>query len=661
MAVSEDKCTQCGTRYRQRGLDTTISPSGSLDADGTFMGLPYWFCSVECYKKAVSKHIANPRYGFDKRPQDDEEYCERVQEALVDYHVKAENIFSLVGWKKPHDYIKPEADAAYDAFITKKEGEIAGAEIELQNHLFAEWMHQLEEEKAKQEKESEKRKAEMEREQQKLNKLLDEKAQLDAEEAAFEEVLRPKPIPENLRLEHTIILGASGSGKTTKLQNDILRDFVLPEFDKDGYYDPNPNPPAYIIIDPKGLMVERLSRLDIYDNLVIVDPLDAPALNLFQKGDRDPAQLISDFSYIFSTTKQKLTGKQAVCFSFCARLLFTVAHANLETLLDLLDDRTNKKPPNPRFLDAISHLSPIHRRFFENDFYSTNYASTREEVKARVYGVAQNDVLAAMFNARTRKLDVADCIKQRKIVLVNTRMSKLSEDHQTLGRYIIALVQDAIQSRSERHPVYLVVDEFQEFADAEKTPKLLRLIREYGGGAVLAFQNMYCAELDDDTRNAISTNTSIKYASSPEGQDLNYMARDMRCQPELLKQMHKSETHANFACYVRGMKLDHPFVVQEEFGWIDKWPKMTDEDYREMRAVNKAALQDDEEIIACQDGHAETNKQKAPEEESRRVSLYTLPTEARPKISQPPKPAADRDTSGPATDSDPSQPSKWKR
>src|SRR5262249_2399531 len=160
--------------------------------------------------------------------------------------------------------------------------------------------------------------------------------------------------------------------------------------------------------------------------------------------------------------------------------------------------------------------------FFEQDYYSKNYASTREEIKARVYGVAQNEHLAAMFNASTRKLDIVKCIRDRKIVLVNTRMTQLAEDHQTLGRYIITLVQDAIQSVNPEHPVYRVVDAFQEFADPEKPPRLLRLLREYNGGAVIAHQNMYCAELDEATRTAISTNTSIKYAASPEGQDLNY-------------------------------------------------------------------------------------------------------------------------------------------
>ena len=460
------------------------------------------------------------------------------------------------------------------------------AEIQLTNRIEAEVRHKKAEQEAKERmvRKKEEEKAEQER-------LKEEQQRQEAE--AQLEMLKPQPIPEKIRFEHTHILGPSGSGKTSLLQNNILEDFLV-----NGKI--NPSPPAYIIIDPKGMMIERLSRLQLFDGqykdrIVIVDPVDAPALSLFQTAGRSATQLISDFGYIFSTTKQKMTGKQNSCFSFCARMLFTLPQANLFTLLDLLDDRTHKKPPNPLFQSAVPHLPPVAKRFFESDFYSPNYVSTREEIKSRIYGVLENDILSTMLNAKTRKLDIGKCIRERKILLVNTRMTHLKEAHQTLGRYIIALAQDAIQSRTERHAVYLVCDEYQEFCDPQKTPEGLRLLREYGGGAVLAHQNMYCAELDDDTRNAISTNTSIKYASSPEGQDLNYMARDLRCDAEFLKATHKSDTHARFACFVRGMNLQHPFVVPSEFGWIDKWPKMSADAYKALRARNKAALADTHE------------------------------------------------------------------
>src|SRR5207237_7546920 len=98
-----------------------------------------------------------------KQPEDDEDYCARVAAALEDYHDKADsgsfldNLLNPVGWTRPADYIKPEVDKALDAFLTKKIGEIAGAEIELHNRLFAEWQHEIDEEQAKVDKETAKR------------------------------------------------------------------------------------------------------------------------------------------------------------------------------------------------------------------------------------------------------------------------------------------------------------------------------------------------------------------------------------------------------------------------------------------------------------------------------------------------------------------------
>jgi Type IV secretion-system coupling protein DNA-binding domain len=548
MRYTKDRCLACGCPTRQ-------ADSISID--------DYWFCSQKCHDRTAKTFMEDPQYQREPTASD-ENY----------FWLKKDDPF----WRET-DLYAGDFNSYWDQMEKHEVGTGAEAMVE---RIKAE---------ARMQRAKEAEEEERERQKQEVKEQYEREREDQLEEAAMarEETLKAKPIPERIRLEHTMILGPSGSGKTTLLQNNILMDFWKPPNE-----DEKPLP-AYIILDPKGLMVERLSKLIKFqqwkDHVIYIDPYDEPALNLFETHGRDPSQLISDFSYIFSTTRQKLTGKQLPCFSFCARLLFTLPHANLFTLLDLLDDRTNKKPPNPLFQGAIAKLPETARRFFENDFYSSTYASTREEIKSRIWGVLENDHLSKMFNANTRKLNLAKCISHRKIVLINTRMTQMREAHQTLGRYMIALAQDAIQSRREKHPVYLVIDEFQEFADPTKTPQLLRLMREYGGGAVIAFQNMYCDELDDATRNAISTNTSIKYASSPEGQDLNYMARDMRCTPEFLKDMQCGDTHAQFACYVRGL-VQHPFISYSQLGWVDRWPKMSDEQYRAERARNKAALQD---------------------------------------------------------------------
>ena len=80
---------------------------------------------------------------------------------------------------------------------------------------------------------------------------------------------------------------------------------------------------------------------------------------------------------------------------------------------------------------------------------------------------------------------------------------------------------------------------------------LLRLAREYKLGVTIAHQNMFCEEFSDSIRGAISTNTSIKYAASVEAQDFAYVVRDLQCRPEFLRSRRVTDTHVNFACYVR--------------------------------------------------------------------------------------------------------------
>src|SRR4051794_14606799 len=90
MAVSQDKCIQCSSRARSRNIETC--PELFLEADGTFLGLPYWFCSAECYKKTIGKFL-DPRYHVDKKAEDDAEYEVIFQKARADYAAETSKFF----------------------------------------------------------------------------------------------------------------------------------------------------------------------------------------------------------------------------------------------------------------------------------------------------------------------------------------------------------------------------------------------------------------------------------------------------------------------------------------------------------------------------------------------------------------------------------------
>ncbi|MBP0574180.1 hypothetical protein J8J27_26110, partial [Mycobacterium tuberculosis] len=69
------------------------------------------------------------------------------------------------------------------------------------------------------------------------------------------------------------LLAPTGWGKTQTLQHVIYHDIT------------GPNPPALVIIEPKGDMVATIQRLKLFthqpDRLVVSDPELDPALNMF--------------------------------------------------------------------------------------------------------------------------------------------------------------------------------------------------------------------------------------------------------------------------------------------------------------------------------------------------------------------------------------------
>jgi len=275
--------------------------------------------------------------------------------------------------------------------------------------------------------------------------------------------------------------------------------------------------------------------------------------------------------------------------------------STIHTLVELMDDPTRtdeKKGPalaESKFAPFIGRLDDVSRRFFQNEFFSSNYRETRQQIKARIYGVLQHPEFVRMFEARERKLDMLDCLQNRSIVLVNTGMNTLGSDaSQLFGRYIIALTLNAAFARftiprDQWHQAHLIIDEFQEFADDEKTPDLLRLAREYKLAVTMAHQEMHGSGMTDKVRSAVSTNTTVKYSSRPEGVDINYVARDMRCDPSFLTQQTKTATHARFACFVRGL-LNHPVSLTIPFGNIGHEPQMNKEAHRRLLRANAALL-----------------------------------------------------------------------
>jgi hypothetical protein len=134
-----------------------------------------------------------------------------------------------------------------------------------------------------------------------------------------------------------------------------------------------------------------------------------------------------------------------------------------------------------------------------------------------------------------------------------------------------------VPDRAKWHPAFLYIDEFQEFADDEKSAELLQLAREFKLGVFVAHQDI-ASQLSDSLKSALATNTSIKYVSAIGGMDASFMAREMNCEPELFRRALKTDTEARFACYARGL-IATPAIVRVPLGAMDLEPRMTSSQY----------------------------------------------------------------------------------
>ncbi|MGQ0661556.1 helicase HerA domain-containing protein [Sphingosinicella sp.] len=217
------------------------------------------------------------------------------------------------------------------------------------------------------------------------------------------------PVPLKLtheeRFNHMHVLGGTGAGKTTLIENLIHHDLL------------SDDPPSLVVIDPHGDLIRKLVRADlgIPDRLVIIDPRDVqypPALNVFainweRLGSYDEATreqvtagVIETFDYLFSgLLGADLTAKQGVFFRYVARLMLALPDAlgRNATILDMLALMSDAEP----YREAIQSLPDIPREFFVCDFHSKTFAQTKDQIRYRLQAILENPTLA-LCRARPR-------------------------------------------------------------------------------------------------------------------------------------------------------------------------------------------------------------------------------------------------------------------
>jgi hypothetical protein len=346
--------------------------------------------------------------------------------------------------------------------------------------------------------------------------------------------------PED-RLHHTYLIGKTGTGKTTVLQNIVLQDIWA------GH--------GCCFVDPHGDAVRwLLDRIppERLEEVILINPADESfplGLNLLDAPD--PAQqdfLISEaiemFYKLFDPNREGLIGPQFEHWMRNAALTVMADPAG-GTLLEIPRLFTD-----PQFEQRKTrHLrDPVVRAFWEDQMAKTSEFHRSEMLNyfTSKFGRFQsNSLLRNIIGQRHSAFSWDQVLAEGKIVLISLAKGEIGELNASMLGLILmtqlaaAVLRRARVPREERHPFYLCVDEFQNVL-TDAFVSMLAEARKYGLGVHLAHQ--YLEQLPEHIRSAVLGNVRTIVAFQLGSSDTALIRKELDPQPEASEQTLDAET-----------------------------------------------------------------------------------------------------------------------
>jgi hypothetical protein len=304
--------------------------------------------------------------------------------------------------------------------------------------------------------------------------------------------LVPFGIKRDDRRRHMYILGKTGMGKSTFLQNMCIQDIY--------------NGEGVCFIDPHGEAAEYImDRVPSYrqNDVIYFDPSDTNfpiGFNMLEQKSGEEKFLVA-------------SGMMAVFTKLWAGMWSTRMEYILNNcILALLDSPGNTLLGITRMLTDKAFRNKIISKITDpivKNFWLVEFAGFNDRYKQEAIAPIQNKIGQFLSSNLIRNIvgqpksgiDMRQIMDQKKILIINLSKGRLGEDSSALlGGLLITKLQLAAMSRvnmpeSERNDFYLYVDEFQNFT-TDSFGTILSEARKYRLNLVLAHQ--YIAQLTEN-------------------------------------------------------------------------------------------------------------------------------------------------------------------
>ncbi len=320
------------------------------------------------------------------------------------------------------------------------------------------------------------------------------------------------------RRRHMYIIGKTGMGKTTLLENMIFSDIQAGK--------------GVGVIDPHGDLADAVLNYvppERTNDVILFDPSDRDfpiAFNMLETADPALNTIIaSGLVGIF---------KKIYADSWGPRL----EHILRNTILSLLEY------PNTTMLGITRILQdrdfrrkvvrkiedPVVKAFWEKEFEVMQDRMRVEAISPILNKVGQflaSPIIRNIVGQPKSTVNLRFAMDRGKIIIVNLSKGKLGEDNsQLLGAMLITKFQIDAMSRAnipekDRKDFYLYVDEFQNFA-TDSFATILSEARKYRLNLTMA--NQYIAQMPDEVRDAVFGNVGSTISFQVGFDDAEYLS-----------------------------------------------------------------------------------------------------------------------------------------
>lgn len=322
------------------------------------------------------------------------------------------------------------------------------------------------------------------------------------------------------RRSHIAIIGKTGTGKSTLLQNIVCQDILA---ERGG-----------ALFDPHGDLVRAALRCvpeSSRQNIVLLDAADPSLLYRFNPfAGIAPSQRALAAAGLVEVFKKIWSDDWGPRLEHLLRnVVFTLLERPDSSLADiprLIADRTFRS-------GIIANIEdPVVKEFWTNEFekYSPGFRSVViAPLQNKIGALLTDPILRRILTEPGEWLDLRRIMDTGKFLLVNLDKGRIGEGPAaTLGSFLVSHLALSAVARSdtpeaERRDFAIVLDEFQTFTTLSVATMLVEL-RKYRVGMVLA--NQHLSQLDPDIRDAVFGNAGTIVSFRVGAADGAFLARE---------------------------------------------------------------------------------------------------------------------------------------